>query len=67
MSAWSTGESGRALRPRPDAAMIVASVAKTEKQMVETVQPQIDRTVDGVLTGQVKAHITGQATLDRAL
>ena len=67
MSAWSTGASGRALRPRPDAAMIVASVAKTEKQMVETVQPQIDRTVDSVLTGQVKAHITGQATLDRAL
>ena len=67
MSAWSTGESGRALRPRPDAAMIVASVARTEEQMVETVQPQIERTVDSVLTEQVTAHITGQPTLDRAL
>ena len=67
MSAWSSGASGRALRPRPDAAMIVASVAKTEKQMVETVQPQIERTVHSTLTGQVKAHSTGQATLDRAL
>ena len=52
MSAWSTGESGRALRPRPDAAMIVASVAKTEEQMVETVQPQIERTVDQRAHGQ---------------
>ena len=67
MSAWSTGESGKALRPRPDAAMIVLSVAKTEGQMVETVQPQIERTVDSVLTEQVQAHITGQPTLDRAL
>ena len=67
MSAWSTGESGRALRPRPDAAMIVASVAKSEAQMVKTVHPPIERTVNTVLSGQVKAHITGQATLDRAL
>ena len=67
MSAWSTGESGKALRPRPDAAMIVASVAKTEEQMVETVQPQIERTVDQVVTGKVQAHITGQPTLDRAV
>jgi RND superfamily putative drug exporter len=67
MSAWSRGESGKALRPRPDAAMIVLSVARSEKQMVETVQPQIERTVDRVLTGQVSASITGQPTLDRAI
>ena len=67
MSAWSRGESGKAMRPRPDAAMIVLSVARSEKQMVETVQPQIERTVDRVLTGQVSASITGQPTLDRAI
>ncbi|MGZ8647951.1 MAG: MMPL family transporter [Solirubrobacteraceae bacterium] len=67
MSAWSRGDSGKALRPRPGAAMIVASVARSEKQMVETVQPQIERTVNRVLTSQVTAHITGQPTLDRAL
>ena len=63
MSAWSTGESGRALRPRPDAAMIVASVAKSEAQMVKTVQPQIERTVDSVLTGagQGPHHRPGHA------
>ena len=67
MSAWSRGDVGRALRPRPDAAMIVVSVARTEKQMVETVQPQIERTVGRVVTGQVSASITGQPTLDRAI
>jgi putative drug exporter of the RND superfamily len=67
MSAWSSGESGRALRPSPDAAMIVVAVARTEEQMVETVQPQIERTVDQTLSGQVSAHITGQPTLDRAI
>lgn len=67
MSAWSQGDSGRALRPRADAAMIVVSVARTEKQMVETVQPQIEQTVDQVLDKQVTARITGQPTLDRAI
>ena len=32
MSAWSDGETGGALRPSPDAAMIVPSVAKTESR-----------------------------------
>jgi RND superfamily putative drug exporter len=67
MSAWSSGETGRALRPQPDAAMIVVSVARTEEQMVDTVQPQIERTVDQTLSGRVSAHVTGQPTLDRAI
>ena len=67
MSAWSIGPTGKSLRPSPTAAMVVASVARTERAMVDTVQPQIERTVDANITGQVKASITGQPTLDRAL
>jgi putative drug exporter of the RND superfamily len=67
MSAWSRGESGKALRPAPDAAMIVASVARSERAMVDTVQEQIEGTVDDTVSGDVKASITGQPTLDRAL
>ncbi len=67
MSAWSKGETGASLRPRPDAAMIVVSVARTERQMVDTVQPQIERTVASQIAAPVRAHVTGQPTLDRAL
>ena len=42
LSAWDSGDAAKALRPRPDAAMIVAAVAATEQQMVSTV-PAGDR------------------------
>ena len=45
MSAWSKGETGASLRPRPGAAMIVASVAQSERAMVDTVQPELERIV----------------------
>jgi RND superfamily putative drug exporter len=67
MSAWSTGETGTALRPTPNAAMIVASVARTERAMVKTVQPQIEALVARQTAAPVRAHVTGQPTLDRAL
>jgi RND superfamily putative drug exporter len=67
MSAWSKGDTGASLRPSPQAAMIVASVARTERQMVDSVQPQIERIVAQEISGPVRAHVTGQPTLDRAL
>jgi RND superfamily putative drug exporter len=67
MSAWSTGAVGTSLRPRPDAAMIVASVARSEKQMVKTYQAQIERVVDRDIGGQVTASVTGQPAIDIAL
>lgn len=67
MSAWSTGETGASLRPSANAAMIVASVARTERAMVKTVEPQIERLVAQQTAAPVRAHITGQPTLDRAL
>ena len=67
LSAWDAGSTGRSLRPKPTEAMIVASVAKTEQQLIDGVQAQIDRTVYRSTSGAVHAHITGQATLDRAI
>ena len=67
MSAWSTGSAGTSLRPRPDAAMIVASVARPEDEMVTEVQPQIEELVRRETGGAVTATVTGQPAIDRAL
>ncbi len=67
MSAWSGGETGASMRPSPGAAMIVASVARTERTMVKTVQPQIEQLVKSTTAAPVHASVTGQPTLDRAL
>ena len=46
LSAWDAGEAGAAMRPSKTEAMILASVARTEQQMVDRYQRSIDRTVD---------------------
>lgn len=67
LSAWDGGDTGKQLRPADDKAMIVASVAKTEQQMVDDGQGQVDEIVDSVVHGGVKAYVTGQPTLDLAV
>jgi RND superfamily putative drug exporter len=67
LSAWDAGETGAALRPSRNEAMIVASVARTNEEMVKNVQAEIDRTVDRNTSGTVRTHITGTATLDKAI
>ncbi len=66
MSAWDTGPAAKALRPSPTSAMVVASVAHNERDMVATYQKQIDETVRSTISGPVHEHITGQPTLDIA-
>jgi RND superfamily putative drug exporter len=66
LSAWDGGESGAALRPSPTQAMVVASVARTERAMVDTYQARIESIVDRTVSAPVHASITGQPTLDRA-
>ena len=66
LSAWDRGEIGRELRPDPGAAMIVASIARTEREMVDTHQAQIEATVERWTTPGVAVTITGQPTLDQA-
>ena len=67
LSAWDSGTAGRQLRPRPGAAMVVASVAATEKQMVDGRQGQIDALVATAISAPVHASITGQPSIDRAM
>lgn len=66
LSAWDGGESGAALRPSPTQAMIVASVARSERAMVDTYQAKIEDVVDRTVSAPVHASVTGQPTLDRA-
>ena len=67
LSAWDSGATGAALRPRPTAAMIVAAVAQSEKTMVKTDQAQIDRIVARTVHAPVRASVTGQPSIDRAM
>lgn len=67
MSAWDVGDAGEQLRPSKDAAMIVASVARDERAMVDRYQEEIERTVDQWTSAPVTTHITGQPTLDIAM
>jgi len=67
LSGFDGGSVRKQLRPSGDAVMIVASVSATEEEMVKTIQPQIDATVEQAISGPVTAHITGQPTIDRAL
>ena len=67
LSAWDAGEAGAALRPSKTEAMIVASVAQSEGDMVDHVQSDLNAVVDAHVTAPVRAHITGQPTLDRAI
>ncbi|MFP5363029.1 MAG: MMPL family transporter [Thermoleophilia bacterium] len=66
LSAWDP-QQRESLRPSPGAAMVVASVARSEEDMVRTVQAQIERTVDNTVSGPVSAAVTGQPSIDRAL
>ena len=66
LSAWDAGVAGAQLRPNKSAAMIVASVAKTEKDMVKSEQAAIERVVARDTSGSVRASVTGQPSIDRA-
>ena len=67
ISAWSPGTAGAGLRPTPTAAMIVVSVDRPIKTVVSTDQPQIERLVARQVSGPVKAFVTGQPSIDRAV
>jgi putative drug exporter of the RND superfamily len=67
LSAWDAGETGDAMRPSRNQAMILASVARSEQQMIDDYQQQIDDTVAAHTSGAVKAHISGTPTLDQAI
>ncbi len=47
--------------------MILASVARTEQQMIDRYQKSIDMTVDAYTSAPVRSHISGTPTLDQAI
>ncbi|HEY8303469.1 MAG TPA: hypothetical protein VIG42_02655, partial [Solirubrobacteraceae bacterium] len=67
LSAWDAGAASQGLRPSPTAAMIVVSVDKPEKTVVNYDQPQIEAIVAHQISAPVRASITGQPSIDRAL
>ncbi len=67
LSAWDAGVASQGLRPSANAAMIVVSVDRPEKDVVNTDQPQIEALVARDVRGAVHASVTGQPSIDRAL
>lgn len=66
LSAWDAGTASASLRPKPNAAMIVVSVDRTEATAVKYDQPQIEKLVARRITAPVHSYITGQPSIDRA-
>lgn len=67
LSAWDAGAASQGLRPSPGAAMIVVSVDRPEKDVVAHDQPQIEALVAREVAAPVRASVTGQPSIDRAL
>ncbi len=67
LSAWDAGVASQGLRPSATAAMIVVSVDRAEKTVVEHDQPQIEALVARDVARPVHASVTGQPSIDRAL
>ncbi len=67
LSAWDAGIASQGLRPSATAGMIVVSVDRPEKDVVNTDQPQIEALVARDISAPVHASVTGQPSIDRAL
>ncbi|HYM46209.1 MAG TPA: MMPL family transporter [Solirubrobacteraceae bacterium] len=67
LSAWDAGAASQGLRPSATAAMIVVSVDRPERNVVDYDQPQIERLVARDISLPVRASVTGQPSIDRAL
>jgi RND superfamily putative drug exporter len=67
LSAWDAGAASQGLRPSATAAMIVVSVDRPERDVVNSDQPQIERLVARDIAPPVRASVTGQPSIDRAL
>ena len=67
LSAWDMGAASAGLRPSASAAMIVVSVDRPEKDVVNQDQLQIERLVARDIKAPVRASVTGQPSIDRAL
>ena len=67
LSAWDGGDATAELRKSGTAAMLVVSVDRSEANAVKYDEPQIERLVSRTITAPVKAYVTGQPSIDRAI
>ena len=67
LSAWDAGVASEGLHPTSTAGMIVVSVDRPESEVVNTDQPQIEALVRRDISAPVRASVTGQPSIDRAL
>ncbi len=67
LSAWDAGAASQGLRPSATAGMIVVSVDRPEKTVVNIDQPRIEALVARDVSLPVRASVTGQPSIDRAL
>src|SRR5689334_12553217 len=67
LSPWDKTPGSSELRPQPGVATIVTAVERSEKDVANNLQPQIDRTVRTYVSAPVKAYVTGQPSIDRAM
>ena len=67
LSPWDGTPGSDALRPHRNTATIVAAIERPEKQVISTTLPQIEKTVAASVHAPVQVHITGQASIDRAM
>jgi RND superfamily putative drug exporter len=67
LSAWDGGAATAELRKSATAAMLVVSVDRSEADAVRYDQPQIESLVALTIQAPVKAYVTGQPSIDRAI
>ena len=67
LSPWDGMPGSAVLRPHRRTATIVAAIERSERQVISTSLPQIERVVGRSVSPPVTAHITGQASIDRAM
>jgi RND superfamily putative drug exporter len=67
LSAWDAGTASAGLRPRPTAALIIASVPRSEKDVIKYDQPQIKKIISQQISAPVKSYLSGAPALDQAV
>jgi putative drug exporter of the RND superfamily len=67
MSPWNSGTQLGALRPRPTAALIVASFQRPQSEAMSEIVPDAQRLVDENVRPPLRAHLGGVAAIATAL
>jgi len=67
VSAWNGGTASAQLRPRPTAGVIIASVARAQKNVIRTDLPKVQSVISHEIQPPVKAYLSGEPVLNQAV